>query len=206
MKVTGHRQPRESQPRDRTAKRSHSQEISRPRDLTAKGSHSREVSQPRDLTAKRITAKRCHSQEISAGKVYQGYICSGAKRNAILMSGQPRGTHCISSNFTYGLALQNVLPLVRLGVGLNLDQLPQPNLQTETISYKSRKAPQYMGPGKANLDRCKMETFSSILKTKDEVTRHHRLPTATKRAAKCNLCRACHAKHRSMSPSATPAT
>ena len=68
------------QPRDLTAKRSHSQEISQLRDLTAKRhhsqeisrpkrSHSREISQPRDLTAKKSsqeisqprdpTAKRC---------------------------------------------------------------------------------------------------------------------------------------------------
>ena len=39
-----------------------------------------------------------------------------------------------------------------------------------------------------------------------KVPRRHRRPTATKRATKCNLCRACHAKRRSMSPSATTAT
>ena len=65
-----------SQPRDLTAKRSHSKEISQQRNLTAKRSHSQEISQPRDLTAKRshskaisqprdLTAKRSHSQEIS---------------------------------------------------------------------------------------------------------------------------------------------
>ena len=45
-----------SQPRDLTAKRSHSQKISQTRGLTAKRSHSQEIPQPRDLTAK----LRCH--------------------------------------------------------------------------------------------------------------------------------------------------
>ena len=39
-----------------------------------------------------------------------------------------------------------------------------------------------------------------------KVPRRHRRPTAAKRATKCNLCRACHAKRRSMPPSATTAT